>query len=147
MLLVFMILAVVTVCVTIVCAYFLLNAEDYRWWVELLLNVVHCLIVIIWLTLNWLMAVYYEKWSSVKVQKAPRTVVCGEVAVPLSLPRKICKFWPPNGHFCCILSAVTISWDWLFYAHSFKYYMTCLFNITNGKCCKCFFCFIFSRPY
>jgi len=31
MLLVFFILAVVTVCVTIVCTYFLLNAEDYRW--------------------------------------------------------------------------------------------------------------------
>lgn len=31
MLLVFIILAIVTVCVTIVCAYFLLNAEDYRW--------------------------------------------------------------------------------------------------------------------
>lgn len=31
MLLVFIILAVVTVCVTIVCTYFLLNAEDYRW--------------------------------------------------------------------------------------------------------------------
>lgn len=31
MLLVFMILAIVTVCVTIVCTYFLLNAEDYRW--------------------------------------------------------------------------------------------------------------------
>ena len=33
MLLVFVILAIVTVCVTIVCTYFLLNAEDYRWWV------------------------------------------------------------------------------------------------------------------
>ena len=32
MLLVFFILAVVTVCVTIVCTYFLLNAEDYRWY-------------------------------------------------------------------------------------------------------------------
>merc|ERR1712061_525740 len=31
MLLVLMILAIVTVCVTIVCTYFLLNAEDYRW--------------------------------------------------------------------------------------------------------------------
>lgn len=31
MLLVFIILAIVTVCVTIVCTYFLLNAEDYRW--------------------------------------------------------------------------------------------------------------------
>ncbi|CAD7004490.1 unnamed protein product [Ceratitis capitata] len=31
MLLVFTILMVVTVCVTIVCTYFLLNAEDYRW--------------------------------------------------------------------------------------------------------------------
>jgi len=31
MLLVFLILATVTVCVTIVCSYFLLNAEDYRW--------------------------------------------------------------------------------------------------------------------
>uniref|UniRef100_A0A2R5LIF5 Transmembrane 9 superfamily member n=1 Tax=Ornithodoros turicata TaxID=34597 RepID=A0A2R5LIF5_9ACAR len=31
MLLVFLILTVVTVCVTIVCTYFLLNAEDYRW--------------------------------------------------------------------------------------------------------------------
>ena len=30
MLLVFIILTVVTVCVTIVCTYFLLNAEDYR---------------------------------------------------------------------------------------------------------------------
>lgn len=31
MLLVFIILTIVTVCVTIVCTYFLLNAEDYRW--------------------------------------------------------------------------------------------------------------------
>ncbi|XP_071106491.1 transmembrane 9 superfamily member 3-like [Haliotis cracherodii] len=31
MFLVFVILAIVTVCVTIVCTYFLLNAEDYRW--------------------------------------------------------------------------------------------------------------------
>uniref|UniRef100_A0A8L8JDQ5 Transmembrane 9 superfamily member n=1 Tax=Heligmosomoides polygyrus TaxID=6339 RepID=A0A8L8JDQ5_HELPZ len=31
MLLVTIILAIVTVCVTIVCSYFLLNAEDYRW--------------------------------------------------------------------------------------------------------------------
>ena len=31
MLLVFLILSIVTVCVTIVCTYFLLNAEDYRW--------------------------------------------------------------------------------------------------------------------
>ena len=29
-----MILTIVTVCVTIVCTYFLLNAEDYRWWVK-----------------------------------------------------------------------------------------------------------------
>lgn len=34
MLLVLVILAVVTVCVTIVCTYFLLNAEDYRWFVD-----------------------------------------------------------------------------------------------------------------
>ena len=34
MFLVFMILTIVTVCVTIVCTYFLLNAEDYRWWVR-----------------------------------------------------------------------------------------------------------------
>jgi len=32
MLLVLIILAIVTICVTIVCTYFLLNAEDYRWW-------------------------------------------------------------------------------------------------------------------
>lgn len=32
MLLVFAILTIVTVCVTIVCSYFLLNAEDYRWY-------------------------------------------------------------------------------------------------------------------
>ena len=31
MFLVFLILATVTTCVTIVCTYFLLNAEDYRW--------------------------------------------------------------------------------------------------------------------
>eukprot|EP00088_Acartia_fossae_P031989 TRINITY_DN32787_c0_g1_i1.p1 TRINITY_DN32787_c0_g1~~TRINITY_DN32787_c0_g1_i1.p1 ORF type:complete len:592 (-),score=97.35 TRINITY_DN32787_c0_g1_i1:248-2023(-) len=31
MLLVFVILLIVTICVTIVCTYFLLNAEDYRW--------------------------------------------------------------------------------------------------------------------
>ena len=31
MLLVFVIMTVVTVCVTIVCTYFLLNSEDYRW--------------------------------------------------------------------------------------------------------------------
>ena len=31
MLLVFVILTIVTVCVTIVCTYFLLNAEDYRY--------------------------------------------------------------------------------------------------------------------
>ncbi|KDR11018.1 hypothetical protein L798_14383, partial [Zootermopsis nevadensis] len=35
MLLVFIILMIVTVCVTIVCTYFLLNAEDYRWQVFL----------------------------------------------------------------------------------------------------------------
>lgn len=33
MMLVLVILCIVTVCVTIVCTYFLLNAEDYRWWV------------------------------------------------------------------------------------------------------------------
>jgi len=43
MLLVFLILIVVTVCVTIVCTYFLLNAEDYRWFVSLR----HCVLVII----------------------------------------------------------------------------------------------------
>ena len=31
MLLVYLILIVVTVCITIVCIYFLLNSEDYRW--------------------------------------------------------------------------------------------------------------------
>ena len=37
MLLVFLILLIVTVCVTIVATYFLLNAEDYRWqWVSFL---------------------------------------------------------------------------------------------------------------
>lgn len=36
MMLVLVILCIVTVCVTIVCTYFLLNAEDYRWWVRLL---------------------------------------------------------------------------------------------------------------
>lgn len=37
MLLVFVILLIVTVCVTIVCTYFLLNSEDYRWqWVSFL---------------------------------------------------------------------------------------------------------------
>jgi transmembrane 9 superfamily protein 3 len=35
MLLVFLILTTVTVCVTIVCTYFLLNAEDYRWYVTI----------------------------------------------------------------------------------------------------------------
>merc|ERR1712110_869379 len=36
MLLVFLILTIVTVCVTIVCTYFLLNAEDHRWkWTSL----------------------------------------------------------------------------------------------------------------
>jgi transmembrane 9 superfamily protein 3 len=35
MLLVFVILAIVTICVTIVCTYFLLNAEDYRWYDDL----------------------------------------------------------------------------------------------------------------
>lgn len=35
MMLVLVILCIVTVCVTIVCTYFLLNAEDYRWWVSL----------------------------------------------------------------------------------------------------------------
>ena len=34
MLLVVLILIVVTVCVTIVCTYFLLNAEDYRWYLS-----------------------------------------------------------------------------------------------------------------
>ena len=33
MLLVYIIMLVVTVCVTIVCTYFLLNSEDYRWYV------------------------------------------------------------------------------------------------------------------
>ncbi len=36
MLLVVLILIIVTVCVTIVCTYFLLNAEDYRWYLFLL---------------------------------------------------------------------------------------------------------------
>ena len=40
MLLVFLILTIVTVCVTIVCTYFLLNAEDYRWYVFILRLVV-----------------------------------------------------------------------------------------------------------
>ena len=31
MLLVFLIMMIVTICVTIVCIYFLLNSEDYRW--------------------------------------------------------------------------------------------------------------------
>lgn len=31
MLLVVLILSIVTMCVTVVCTYFLLNAEDYRW--------------------------------------------------------------------------------------------------------------------
>ncbi len=31
MLLVYIIMIVVTICVTIVCTYFLLNSEDYRW--------------------------------------------------------------------------------------------------------------------
>ncbi|XP_065889624.1 transmembrane 9 superfamily member 3-like isoform X2 [Dysidea avara] len=36
MLLVFVILSIVTICATIVCTYFLLNAEDYRWqWTSL----------------------------------------------------------------------------------------------------------------
>lgn len=36
MLLVFIILSIVTICATIVCTYFLLNAEDYRWqWTSL----------------------------------------------------------------------------------------------------------------
>ena len=35
MLLVFLILVVVTICVTIVTTYFLLNAEDYRWYVTI----------------------------------------------------------------------------------------------------------------
>ena len=34
MLLVYFILVIVTVCVTIVSTYFLLNAEDYRWYVK-----------------------------------------------------------------------------------------------------------------
>ena len=38
MLLVFFILAVVTICVTIVCTYFLLNAEDYRWYVSKIIS-------------------------------------------------------------------------------------------------------------
>lgn len=38
MLLVFIILMIVTVCVTIVCTYFLLNAEDYRWLVSFRLH-------------------------------------------------------------------------------------------------------------
>ena len=39
MLLVYLILAIVTVCVTIVCTYFLLNAEDYRWqWTSFLVS-------------------------------------------------------------------------------------------------------------
>ena len=38
MLLVFLILLVVTVCVTIVCTYFLLNAEDYRWYSNIIVS-------------------------------------------------------------------------------------------------------------
>lgn len=33
MLLVLIILSIVTACITIVCSYFMLNAEDYRWFV------------------------------------------------------------------------------------------------------------------
>jgi transmembrane 9 superfamily protein 3 len=39
MLLVFIILMIVTVCVTIVCTYFLLNAEDYRWSVLIITSI------------------------------------------------------------------------------------------------------------
>ena len=39
MLLVFVILATVTICVTIVCTYFLLNAEDYRWYKPIIVKV------------------------------------------------------------------------------------------------------------
>jgi len=54
MLLVFLILIVVTVCVTIVCTYFLLNAEDYRWFVALLVRTgsLKTLQTCYWLNLN-----------------------------------------------------------------------------------------------
>jgi len=53
MLLVFLILAVVTVCVTIVATYFLLNSEDYRWqWTSFLAGASSSLYV-------YLYAVYY----------------------------------------------------------------------------------------
>jgi transmembrane 9 superfamily protein 3 len=53
MLLVFLILAVVTVCVTIVATYFLLNAEDYRWqWTSFLAGASSSLYV-------YLYAMYY----------------------------------------------------------------------------------------
>lgn len=53
MLLVFLILAVVTVCVTIVATYFLLNAEDYRWhWTSFLSGASSALYV-------YLYAIYY----------------------------------------------------------------------------------------
>ncbi|CAF0945674.1 unnamed protein product [Adineta ricciae] len=53
MLLVFLILAVVTVCVTIVATYFLLNAEDYRWqWTSFLAGASSSMYV-------YLYAIYY----------------------------------------------------------------------------------------
>lgn len=42
MMLVLVILCIVTVCVTIVCTYFLLNAEDYRWWVSQSISLFFC---------------------------------------------------------------------------------------------------------
>ncbi len=63
MLLVFIILVIVTVCVTIVCTYFLLNAEDYRWYA---------------------MCVCMDKWSFAflsaeesRLQISKHTILCG----------------------------------------------------------------------
>ena len=48
MLLVFGILLVVTSCVTVVAVYFLLNAEDYRWYARLERGPVHQSLILGW---------------------------------------------------------------------------------------------------
>lgn len=56
MMLVLVILCIVTVCVTIVCTYFLLNAEDYRWWVWLWNTIVSAFTNYLWKV--WLPLIY-----------------------------------------------------------------------------------------
>ena len=58
----FVILAIVTVCVTIVCTYFLLNAEDYRWSVFVFFKKKTTFFATLWVIL--LFVCFCRQWTS-----------------------------------------------------------------------------------